>query len=238
MQSLMGDAQVRRFTALAGCGAFLFYLVSALLILDAPSIDSAPRVLAAYAMTHRTALFLEVVMWGLATCAVVAFAAGLWAVLRRAEGEPAVFAMLVGLALLLTQTLVLSGLSALLVLGYRADTLALSTVQLLFDLTYLGAALSAFPTALAMLAFAVLNFRTAAFPVWTAWLAVVVALLHLIAGVSFAPSGLFSPSGVGVYVAPPAFFVWILAVGLVLLRTRASQRVPAARSDTTTLKAR
>jgi hypothetical protein len=60
--------------------------------------------------------------------------------------------------------------------------------------------------------------RTAAFPRWTAWLALLVAALHLIGGVSFAASGAFSPSGIGVFVAPPFFFLWILAVSVVLWR--------------------
>ena len=123
-------------------------------------------------------------MWGLATCAVIAFAAGLWVMLRKAEGEPALFAMLFGLALLLTQAVVgLSGFSALLVLGYRADTLALPTVQMLSsDLTYLGAALSAFPwTALAIAPSLRLrrpHLSDGGVPGLDAWLAIVVAVLH------------------------------------------------------------
>ncbi|HEV8194224.1 MAG TPA: hypothetical protein VGP82_22470 [Ktedonobacterales bacterium] len=54
-----------------------------------------------------------------------------------------------------------------------------------------------------------------------------VAALHVIAAVSVAPSGLLSP-GIGVYLAPPAFYVWILAVSVVLLRTRANAAAAAS----------
>src|SRR5262249_42598156 len=116
----MSDTQVRRVTAGAGCVAFVLYLVSALLILDAPRIDSAPGVLAAYTVAHRTSFLLEVILWGPITCAVVAFAVGVWARLRQAEGAPGLFAALFLSAMLVTQTLVLGGFAALLVLGYRA----------------------------------------------------------------------------------------------------------------------
>lgn len=228
----MSDVHLRRLTAISGCTAFILYVVSALLIIDAPGVDSAPGALTAYAAAHSASLLLEVVVWGPITCAVVTFAAGLWALLRRAEGEPSVLATLTLIALLVTQTLVLAGFPELLVLGYRAGSLSPSEARLLFDLTYLGIALSAFPTVLAMSAYAALVLRTLVFPRWTAWLALLVAVLHVIAGVSFASSGLFSPSGMGVYLAPPAFFVWMLAVSIVAVRkgrrTRAAISTGAA----------
>ena len=214
----MLDAHVRRFTALSGGAAFVLYLISVLLILDAPSIDSTSQALARYSAGHSTSLLLEVVVWGPATCATIAFAVGLWALLRRTEGDPGLLAMLFLAAMIVTQTIVLGGFPELLVLGYRGSALAPSVVQLLFDLTYLGVALSAFPTILATGTYAVLVFRTAAFPRWTAWLALLVAALHLVGGVSFAASGALSPSGIGVFVAPPSFFLWILAVSVVVFR--------------------
>jgi len=176
--------------------------------------------LASYSAGHSTSLLLEVIVWGPATCAAIAFAVGLWALLRRSEGDPGLLAMLFLVAMIVTQTIVLGGFPSLLVLGYRGSALASSDVRLLFDLTYLGVALSAFPTILATGTYAVLVFRTAAFPGWTAWLALLVAALHLIGGVSFAASGALSPSGIGVFVAPPAFFLWILAVSVVVLRRK------------------
>jgi hypothetical protein len=165
-------------------------------------------------------LLLEVVVWGPATCATIAFAIGLWVLLRRAEGEPGLLAMLFLAAIILTEAIVLGGFPELLVLGYRGSVLAPSDVRLLIDLTYLGVALSAFPTILATGTYAVLVFRTAAFPRWTAWLALLVAALHLIGGISFAASGALSPSGIGVFVAPPAFYLWILAVSVVVVRSK------------------
>jgi hypothetical protein len=216
----MSDAHVRRFTAVSGGAAFVLYLISALLILDAPSVDSTSQALARYSTGHSTTFLLEVVVWGPATCATIAFAVGLWVLLRRNEGDPGLLAMLFLAAMIVTQTIVLGGFPELLLLGYRGSVLAPSDVRLLFDLTYLGVALSAFPTILATGTYAVLVFRTAAFPRWTAWLALLVAALHLIGGVSFAASGALSPSGIGVFVAPPSFFLWILAVSVVLLRRK------------------
>jgi hypothetical protein len=216
----MSDAQVRWFTTLSGGAAFVLYLISALLILDVPSIGSTSQALAQYSAGHSTSLLLEVVVWGPATCATIAFAIGLWVLLRRAEGEPGLLAMLFLAAIILTEAIVLGGFPELLVLGYRGSVLAPSDVRLLIDLTYLGVALSAFPTILATGTYAVLVFRTAAFPLWTAWLAVLVAALHLIGGISFAASGALSPSGIGVFVAPPAFYLWILAVSVVVVRSK------------------
>lgn len=222
----MSDAQLGRLTAISGVAAFVLYVISALLIVDAPSIDSTPRALSAYTATHSAAILVEVGVWGLVTCAIITFAICLWILLRRAEGEPAVLATLTLAAMLVTQTLVLAGFPELLVLGYRAGSLTPEEVKLLFDLTYLGIALSAFPTVLTAVAYAAVVLWTRAFPRWTAWLALLVAALHILAGVSFASHGLFSPSGIGVYLAPPAFFIWVLAVSVVA--ARAGPRAPSA----------
>src|SRR5262245_13156495 len=72
----VSDAQVRRLTAFSGGAAFVLYLLSALLILDAPSVDSTPQALASYSAGHSTSLLLEVIVWGPATCATIAFAVG------------------------------------------------------------------------------------------------------------------------------------------------------------------
>src|SRR5262249_28105053 len=105
----MSDAHVRRFTALSGGAAFVLYLISALLILDAPPCDATSQALARYSTGHSTTLLLEVVVWGPATCATIAFAVGLWVLLRRTEGDPGLLAMLFLAAMIVTQTIVLGG---------------------------------------------------------------------------------------------------------------------------------
>jgi hypothetical protein len=80
--------------------------------------------------------------------AAIAFYVGLWTILRRIEGEPGEEARLFLASGIVVQAIVLGGFPDLLILGYRAAADSPSEIRPLADFTFLGVALSAFPTIL------------------------------------------------------------------------------------------
>jgi hypothetical protein len=114
-------------------------------------------------------------------------------------------------------TLLLAGFTSFFVLVYRAGEVP--DPRLLNDLAFGLLAIPGVPTALALGSYAAHVFRHSRLPVWSAWLAVVVALAHLLLLASLAvTSGFFSLQG-GVTIAIPGLlFAWITGVSVVLLR--------------------
>jgi hypothetical protein len=115
-------------------------------------------------------------------------------------------------------TLLLAGFTVAFVLFYCAPNAP--DPRLLYDLGFGLLAMSGVPTALALGSYAAQVFSDSRLPAWSAWVAVVAALAHLVLLASLViPSGFFSLQG-GVIIAIPAMlFAWILATSIVLLRT-------------------
>ncbi|MGH2501627.1 MAG: hypothetical protein ACRDID_03825, partial [Ktedonobacterales bacterium] len=196
---------------------------------DLPSIGDSPRVWAAYAASHSPQLLGEVYVWGAVAAATMAFLAGLWRLLRRAAPG---FETLATLALgsgMVIWAVALAGLAPVLELGYRASALDAATAGSLGDMALLGATLSAFPTAVSVGAFSLVILRSGVAPRWVGWLGILVAAAHLASAGAFAHDGFFSPSVVSVFVAPPLYYLWMLALSLALLLAKARvARVGAA----------
>jgi hypothetical protein len=101
--------------------------------------------------------------------------------------------------------------------------------QALYDLTFGLLALSGIPTAVCLGAYAGLVSKGGRLPRWTAWLAVVGALAHLLIAASFVSrTGFLSLEGEVIIVVPATFFAWIVATSAVLLRVGPEANRPAA----------
>lgn len=224
----MGQQQAARFTAVAGIVAVVFYTATTLLIADLPAIDTPAQQLTSYFATHSTQMLLEGYGWGIISAATLCFLTGLWAVLRRVEGESGLLAMLGLIAGMVIFAVALAGMTPVLVLGYRAGSLATSDVKLLTDTLLLGATMSALPTVVSVGAFSVLILRTGAAPRWIGALGILVMLAHLVDAGSFAQDGLLSPSGVPVYVAPILYYLWMFSVSVALLLPRRKKAAAVA----------
>ena len=68
--------------------------------------------------------------------------------------------------------------------------------------------------------FVAVMFEKKRFPAAIRYGGVLVVLVHLVSGGAYASHGLLSPSGIGIYVAPVMYYLWIAAVSLVLWRER------------------
>ena len=226
----MNAARFIRFTAVAGLIGVVLYAVSAGLIFDLPDINAPAAVWSAYAASHSAQLLGEVYVWGAVVAAMACFTTGLWAYLGQADQPVSEVIATLGLASgFIIWAIVLAGLAPTLILGYRGGSLDSATVATLRDATLLGVTLSGFPTMVSVGAFSALILRTGAIARWIGWFGFVVVLAHLVAAGSFGRDGLLSPSLIPVFVAPPLFFLWTLAVSIAMLgRARAAQSAPTA----------
>ena len=151
---------------------------------------------------------IGVTLWGL-------FGVGVWSRVRAgqrllADGMLAGFAWLV--------PLLLTGFTVFLVLTYRAAETSPRDARILYDLTFALLAMSGLPTALALGAFAAIVLRAGGFPRWTAVLALVAALGHVLLLASFIVSGGFlALEGQIITIAPAGLFLWVLGTGVALL---------------------
>jgi hypothetical protein len=217
----MKNVSLRQLTALAGIASVILYVLGDALISDLPSINASAGTFATYAAGHQAQLLIFVYVWGATVAFNLVFLTGLWSVLRHDAQASEVLSTLALGAGFIVWAIVLGGLIFVLELGYRSATLAPATAKLLSDLALLAATLSAFPTVVSVGAFSVLILRTGALARWIGWLGFVVVAAHLVAAGAFAQDGLFSPSVVSVFVAPPLFFLWVLIASLALLFVRA-----------------
>jgi hypothetical protein len=181
-----------------------------------PGTGATTGEIATFVGAHRSALLADMVLTTAAVWLWLVFGVGVWLRLREAEGGegflPASFlAGLIGFIAIL-----FAGFAVFFVLVYRAPEP--SDPRLLYDLSFGLLAISGAPTALALASFAASVFRSGCLPRWTAWLAVLAALAHVVLLASLlVPSGFFSLEG-GVTIAiPTTLFAWIVGTGVTLI---------------------
>ena len=178
---------------------------------------------------HRSALLIAMVLNTIAVGLWLVFGAGVWLRLREATGGESVLSACFLIGLVSFVTLLLAGFTAFFLLVYRVPEA--SDSRLLYDLSFGLLAMSGIPTALALGAYAALVFRSGCLPRWTASVAAVAALAHLVLLASLlVTSGFFSLEG-GVTIAIPAtLFAWIAGTSVAMMvgdQTEAAIHAPA-----------
>ena len=183
-----------------------------------PGTDATPGALADFIGAHRSALLIAMVLSTAAVGLWLVFGVGVWLRLRSITPHESLLSGCFIVGLVGFVTLLLAGFTSFFVLVYRAPTP--SDPRLLYDLAFGLLAMSGVPTALALGSYAVLVFREGTLPRWTADLAAIAALAHLVLIASLViRSGFFSLAG-GVTMAIPAtLFAWIVGTSIVLMRT-------------------
>lgn len=171
---------------------------------------------AAFAAANRTELLVAMVLNTIAVGLWLVFGAGVWLRLRQVAGSESILPACFLAGLVSFVTLLLAGFTVFFVLAYRAPEAP--DPRLLYDLSFALLAMSGIPTALALGSYATLVFQSDSLPRWTAWVATVAALAHLLLLASLViRSGFFSLEG-GVTIAiPGALFAWIAGTGWVML---------------------
>jgi len=94
--------------------------------------------------------------------------------------------------------------------------------RLLLGLMQLAVNMTGFLTAVSNAAFCVTlargcGFRDCSTGQALALAGAALAVLHLISGGAYATSGLLAPSGLGVFVCAPVYYIWLLAISMCML---------------------
>jgi hypothetical protein len=178
-----------------------------------PGTGATAAEIAGFVHAHRSTLFVAVVLNTLGVGLWLVFGVGVWLWLREEAGSESLFSACFMVCLVSFVTLLFAGFTAFFVLVYRAPGAA--DPRLLYDLSFGLLAVSGVPTALALGSYAAIAFRSNRLPGWTASVATVAALAHLLLLSSLlVASGFFSLAG-GVTIAIPAtLFAWIFAMSL------------------------
>jgi hypothetical protein len=206
-----------RMVAVAALGVAILYFasVAAGSLASLPGTDASPARVLAFFVGHRDGLLTAIVLNGIAWCALMPLVFVGLRLRITGQGSGAASIALAGALVesaLIGVALVFGGLAA-----YGAPDLSPALARVLADGLAFATSVSAWPTVLCAVAMAVAIRRSRVLPAYTANLALAVALLHCVAGVGLARAGALSPAGIAL-VAPPAFAVWMAAIGVSMLR--------------------
>jgi Domain of unknown function (DUF4386) len=211
----------QRWAALSGIVFVVLMLVGASFVLDVPNGDASSQEIARYLTDsgNHTRNIVGAYLWVLGGLAFLGFAAGLRAVLRRAEGDPGTLSNLVfGAGVLFTAVWSVSA-AALASVAYAVEfsDARVSNADLVTVLPSLGGLLlllgGGFAGILLLAATSILIFRTGVLPRWLAWFGIVVAIT-LVFDVTY------------MNILP--LVAWVLGASIVLLRRQEETATAAA----------
>lgn len=219
-----------RLVGLAGLSSFGLIATAAFVsppLWDAPGTNSTGSAVLAYIRGNSTRVTLSLFIYSLSMGLFLCFIAGLWTWFREGDDSSHALSSIFALAGIALTVLILAGFVPTYVLGYRAEPASIA--GLLTDLTFGLLALSGIPTAVCLGAFAALVIRHGLLPKWTAYLAGISAVAHVLIAASFLSHGAFLSleSEVIVWV-PGTFFLWILATSVILCLRRPTSAHPDA----------
>jgi hypothetical protein len=185
-----------------------------------PGFDDSAREVQSFIRDNHGELQAQVAL-GLATLAAFAwFLGSVFYRLRAAERDArlSAVALVGGLVLVIGAAI---GISAQAAAVYHADSLDANTVRGLWDLSVFGFLFFTVGFAVLAAASGALAIRTKVLPNWLCVYTVLAAVYAFVVGVvgSFSETGVFSPSdGVLGLIAFLVFIVWLLAMGVTLVR--------------------
>ncbi len=224
----MTGSAVRRLTAWSGLVGVVAGAVGYLLVPgDVPGFDATPEQVVRWTLSDRRTALVGSVLVALAFALLIAFYAGLRAMLARVEGAPGILATIGYGSYLVSAALVFVGVALAQTQSFVALDGDPGTVRTLHEARFLVVDLSAAPTIVSASAIALAMVRTR-FPArWAGWLSALVAAGHVPALIALSRTGALSPTGEGAFVGPLLLTIWVLAVSALLL---AFPRVRQARA--------
>lgn len=201
-----------------GLAATVVLIVGAAVAGSAPTTsDSADRALL-MTQQHRGKYLASMWIIGFGMALSLAFVVALIVIARRDDRSDQPWTTVALAAASATFALGAAGVASASSAAYRADTLSADSARSLWDLYAAMINVSNIMTIVLAAAIALLVFATRFLPAWVGWSSVVVAVAHVVASLSLARDGAFSPSGVFGLAAGFVFLAWMAAVSIVLLR--------------------
>jgi hypothetical protein len=214
----VNDARVA--SAWAGLGATVVLVVGAVILGSTPKSNDAADTTLQFTSDHRGRLLVGVWVVGLGMVLSLVFVIGLSMAVSRVANGGRIWPTIVLAGGVATFTLGIAAFAFVSSAAYRSESLSADTARSMWDLyaTMLNA--SNQMTILLSVAVGVMVLAGDALPRWIGWSSFIVAAAHLVATLSLARSGAFSPTGVFGQSAAFIFLVWMLATSITLLRRR------------------
>ena len=209
---------VRRLTAGSGLAAAALVAMGALLgPSDPPGFDALPEQVVRWTLDDRRRLLVSSAVIAAGLALLVVFYSGLRAMLGRAEGAPAMLATVGYASFLVVIALALVGVGFAQLQAFTAPDGSPDTVRTLHEARFVMVNLSAAPTIVSAVAFAVVIIRSG-FPArWLGWGSALVALAHVPALLALSRTGTLSPTGGLAQLGPFVFLAWLVCVSITLL---------------------
>ena len=210
-----------------GIAVSLYLVAIALTPVQAPDSGSPGVEIVHYATDHRSQLLASFMLFAVGLAVVMVFAAGLYRIIRRAEGEDGWLAMASLASVVAGAGIFGAGTALFMVVAYRPATDP-AVVRAFWDAGWLAYNTAGLGFSAWIAIVAVATFRHRVLPLWTAWIGVPVALIGFVGPFAVkAGTGPFSPQGWFALVVGFTFGAWLLAVSVAIWR---SSRAPAKAS--------
>jgi hypothetical protein len=182
-----------------------------------PGTQATDAEIQAFVVANRSELLAAMALYTTAVSLWLCFGAGVWLGMRAASGGESFPSACFALALAGFVALLLAGFVPFFLLAYRAGDA--TDPRLLYDLCFGLLAISGPLTAVALGSYAALVMRARHLPTWTALLAIIGTVAHLVLIASFiVPDGFFSLEGQVITVIPGTLFAWIAGTGIAMMR--------------------
>lgn len=218
------DVKDKAVGIIGGIAVVAYLIAIALTPAHAPNSGSAGVQVVHYATVNRDQLLASDLLFALGLAVLTVFAAGLYRIIRRAEGQDGWLAIASLASVAAGAGIFGAGTALFMVVAYRPATDP-AVARAFWDAGWLAynSAGFAFVAWIVIVAVAALRYR--ALPPWTAWIGIPVALINLVGPFAVsAGTGAFSPQGWFALVVGLTFAGWLLTITLAAWR---STRPPA-----------
>jgi hypothetical protein len=203
---------------LGGITVVVYLAAIALTPAHPPNSGSAGVRIIGYATAHRGQLLASELLFALGLAVLTVFAAGLYRILRRAEGPDGWLAIAALASVVAGAGIFGAGTALFMVIAYRPATDP-AVARAFWDAGWLAYNSAGFGFVAWIVLVAVAAVRHRALPRWTAWIGVPVALINLAGPFAVrAGTGAFSPQGWFALVVGLTFAGWLLAISLAAWR--------------------
>ena len=218
--SRRGSRELARVVAASGAIAALLFL-AAFGLSPGSTLDSGSSgvQIARYATVHRSQILAGDLLIALGLPVLMIFAAGLYRIVRRAEGEDGWLAMAALASAVAGAGIFGASTAVFMAVAYRpaADP---AVVRALWDVGWMAYNSAGFAFSAWIVLVTVSTLTCRVLPSWTVWVGVPVAAINVVGPLAVkAGTGAFSPQGSFALIVGLTFAVWVLAISFAAWRS-------------------
>jgi hypothetical protein len=222
----MGAAATSPTTARGKMGAwggiaFAVLIAASVFIAPIPPLASDPvEKITNYFADNRAVLLAGQYLGGLGLIALLVFIGPFAALLRALEGDRSALAVGSVGGAFVTAAMAIVGSAVLMALAFTGRDGDAATARICYNLFQSFSTLLWFPIVAWVVLASLILLRAAGAFRWIAYLGLLDGVLGLLTGASVARTGLFALGGLFGLVAFVLFLIWLLALSIVMLRTK------------------